>query len=83
MFQIRGPAVQPEVTFAEPSGGARTLQAQLSRDGFPAFVVRADVRGTVMFRVRVGRYGAQDDAEQVATALGRRTDVESTWVTQG
>ncbi len=76
-----GWVVQVESTPDE--AGARALQAQLSRDGFPAFVVRADVRGTMMFRVRVGRYGGQGDAEQVATALGQRADVESTWVTQG
>ena len=60
---------------------ARTLQAELSRAGFPAFVVQ-DGR-TAMWRVRVGRYGSQGDAEQVDDVLSGRTDIESTWVTQG
>jgi cell division septation protein DedD len=60
---------------------ARALQAQLSRSGFPAFVVQ-DSR-TAMWRVRVGRYGSQDDAEEVNSALSGRTDIASTWVTQG
>ena len=60
---------------------ARALQAKLSRSGFPAFVVQ-DSR-TAMWRVRVGRYGTQDDAEAVDGVLSGRTDIESTWVTQG
>ena len=60
---------------------ARSLQAQLSRAGFPAFVVQ-DSR-TAMWRVRVGRYGSQGDAEQVDDVLSGRTDIGSTWVTQG
>jgi len=60
---------------------ARGLQARLSRSGFPAFVVQ-DSR-TAMWRVRVGRYGTQADAEEVDVVLSERTDIESTWVTQG
>jgi len=60
---------------------ARALQSQLSRSGFPAFVVQDS--STAMWRVRVGRYGAQPDAEQVAAALSGRTDIDATWVTQG
>ncbi len=62
---------------------ARALQAELSRSGFPTFVVQADVRGSSVWRVRVGRYGAQSDAEEVAAALSGRTDIGDTWVTQG
>lgn len=60
---------------------ARALQEQLSRAGFPAFVVQDS--HTAMWRVRVGRYSEQADAEQVEVVLSGRTDVKSTWVTQG
>ena len=60
---------------------ARVLQEQLSRAGFPAFVVQ-DSR-TAMWRVRVGRYSEQADAEKVEVVLSGRTDIKSTWVTQG
>lgn len=62
---------------------ADTLQADLAREGFPAFVVSADVRNQTWHRVRVGRYRERTDAEAVAGRLGQRTDVESTWVTEG
>ena len=62
---------------------ARVLQEELSKSGFPSFMVQADVRGQSTWRVRVGRYGTQADAEQVAAALSGRTDIEATWVTQG
>jgi len=62
---------------------ARGLQETLARAGFPTFLVEYDDGGTAMFRVRVGRYGDRADAEQVATALNRRTDIGETWVTQG
>ena len=62
---------------------ADNLQAALAREGFPAFVVSADVRNQTWHRVRVGRYQERSDAELVANRLGRRADVESTWVTEG
>lgn len=62
---------------------ADVLQAALARDGYPAFVVSADVEGQTWHRVRVGRYRDRADAEIVASRLDRRADVESTWVTEG
>jgi len=62
---------------------ADSLQAALAREGFPAFVVSAEVRNQTWHRVRVGRYRERSDAEAVAGRLGGRTDVESTWVTEG
>ncbi len=72
-----------QVKSTEDQGEARALQEELSRSGFPSFMVQADVSGAVTWRVRVGRYGSQADAEQVAAALSRRTDIAATWVTQG
>jgi len=62
---------------------ADSLQVALAREGFPAFVVSAEVRNQTWHRVRVGRYRERSDAEAVAGRLGQRTDVESTWVTEG
>lgn len=62
---------------------ADALQAALAAAGYPAFVVQADVGGNTTYRVRVGRYGSRDDAERVSAALEGRSDVESTWVTEG
>jgi cell division septation protein DedD len=72
-----------QVKSTDDEAEARTLQAELSRSGFPTFVVQADVRGSSVWRVRVGRYGAEADAARVAAALSGRTDVADTWVTQG
>lgn len=72
-----------QVKSTENESEARALQEELSKSGFPTFMVQADVRGAVTWRVRVGRYGSQGDAEQVAAALSRRTDIDATWVTQG
>ena len=72
-----------QVKSTDDESEARTLQAELSRSGFPAFVVQADVRGSSVWRVRVGRYGAEADAQRVAAALSGRTDIGDTWVTQG
>jgi cell division protein FtsN len=62
---------------------ADSLQVALAREGFPAFVVSAEVRNQTWHRVRVGRYSERSDAEAVAGRLDQRTDVESTWVTEG
>lgn len=62
---------------------ADSLQAALAAAGFPAFVVQAEVGGGTTYRVRVGRYTSREDAQRVAVALDRRSDVEGTWVTEG
>ena len=62
---------------------ADALQARLAGDGFPAFVVSADVQSETYYRVRVGRYLSQADARTVESRLQGRSDIESTWVTEG
>ena len=62
---------------------AAALQEALELDGFPTFVVSADVAGTITYRVRVGRYGDESAAQRVALALSRRSDIDETWITEG
>jgi cell division septation protein DedD len=62
---------------------ADDLQSTLSGAGFPAFVVSVEVDGRTYYRVRVGRYRTPVDARAVEALLVRRSDVESTWVTEG
>ena len=78
---VSGWVVQVKSTTDKQAADA--LQVALAREGFPAFVVSAEVRNQTWHRVRVGRYRERSDAEAVAGRLGRRTDVESTWVTEG
>ena len=62
---------------------AAALQEALELDGFPTFVVSADVEGSITYRVRVGWYGDESAAERVALALSRRSDIDETWITEG
>jgi cell division protein FtsN len=62
---------------------ADSLQAALVSAGFPAFVVSAEVSGQTYYRVRVGRYRTRGDAETIETELLGRTDIDTTWVTEG
>jgi cell division septation protein DedD len=72
-----------QVASEENQNTANALQAALVVDGFPAFVVSAEVNGTMYYRVRVGRYPNRSEAEQVNVALLRRSDIETSWVTEG
>jgi len=72
-----------QVASEEDQNAANALQAALVVDGFPAFVMSADVNGTTYYRVRVGRYPTRSEAEQVNVALLRRSDIETSWVTEG
>ena len=72
-----------QVRSTTDKASADQLQAQLVADGFPAFVVSAEVQGDTYYRVRVGRYRSQTDANSVATNLGNRSYIAETWVTEG
>ena len=72
-----------QVRSTTDKASADQLQAQLVADGFPAFVVSAEVQGDTYYRVRVGRYRSQTDAQSVETNLGNRSYIAETWVTEG
>lgn len=73
--------VQVRSTPEKPA--ADSLQAALVAAGFPAFVVSVDVDGITWYRVRVGRYRSQGEANIVEAELVTRSDVDATWVTEG
>jgi cell division septation protein DedD len=61
---------------------AGTLSTRLSRRGFRAQILTASGpkgKGKV-YRVRVGPYRSEDDAERAATKLARQEKVKSPWV---
>lgn len=61
---------------------AGTLSTRLARRGFRSQVLTATGpkgKGKV-YRVRVGPYGSEDDAERAATKLARQENVKSPWV---
>ncbi len=62
---------------------ADSLQSALVGAGFPAFVVSAEVSGVTYYRVRVGRYRSKGDADIIEAELLTRSDVDTTWVTEG
>jgi len=78
---VSGWVVQVRSTLVENEANA--LQVGLARDGFPAFVVSVEVNGETWYRVRVGRYPSKGEAERVEAALLTRSDVETSWVTEG
>lgn len=46
---------------------------RLLRDGFPAYVVRAEGQAGTVFRVRVGAFGDRTSADRYARVMGRRS----------
>jgi len=73
--------VQVRSTPDKPDADA--LQSALVAAGFPAFVVSAEVSGVTYYRVRVGRYRSKGDADIIEVELLTRSDVDTTWVTEG
>jgi cell division septation protein DedD len=90
-----GPVAKPPAGSATTSGKfwvqvaslssrdeAGTLSTRLTRRGFRAQVLTATGpkgKGKV-YRVRVGPYRSEDDAERAATKLARQENVKSPWV---
>jgi rare lipoprotein A len=52
--------------------GAAALRRTLSQDGFAAEIIRADVGGQPVYRVRSGRFQTRGDAEAHAAQLARK-----------
>lgn len=72
-----------QVRSTPDKAAADSLQAALMTEGFPAFVVSADVNGATYYRVRVGRYASRDEAKTIEANLLGRADIDTTWVTEG
>ena len=62
---------------------ADSLQLALTESGLPAFVVSAEVSGETYYRVRVGPYRSKEEADIIEVKLLARSDVDTTWVTEG
>jgi cell division protein FtsN len=62
---------------------ADSLQSALATAGLPAFVVSTEVSGVTYYRVRVGRYHSKGEADIIEAELLTRSDVDTTWVTEG
>jgi hypothetical protein len=61
-----------QVAALSDSESAIDLSGALLRDGFPAYVVRAEGAAGSVFRVRVAAFGDRVSAERYALALGER-----------
>lgn len=61
-----------QVAALSDSEAAIDLSGALLRDGFPAYVVRAEGAAGSVFRVRVAAFGDRVSAERYAVALGER-----------
>lgn len=72
------PAIGYTVQVAALSDADAALQVSqaLLRDGFPAYVVRAEGGAGSVYRVRVGAFGDRATAERYAISMGRRAGGE-------
>ena len=61
-----------QVLAASSRNKAETVKKDIARDGYPAFVVRANVNGKTVYRVRVGTYPAKGAARAVQTRMKAR-----------
>ncbi|CAA6818070.1 MAG: Unknown protein [uncultured Thiotrichaceae bacterium] len=66
----RGYAIQ--VLAASSRNKAEQVRQSIAVDGYPVFVVRANVNGKTVYRVRVGTYPARNAARSVQTKMKAR-----------
>jgi rare lipoprotein A len=66
-----GGAFSVQVGAFSAESGAAVLHRALSRDGITAEVIRVDVGGQALYRVRSGRFPTRDEAETHAAGLAR------------
>ena len=59
---------------------ARQLQEKLKTQGYDAFIVIADVNAARWYRLRVGRFGAKQEAEATRQALQSKANIRSAFV---
>jgi cell division septation protein DedD len=59
---------------------AAALKDKLVKKGYGAYIVRNEVAGKALFRVRVGNFGSKEEAAQRALTLKSVEGIEG-WVT--
>ena len=59
---------------------ALKLQEKLKTQGYDAFIVVAEVNSAPWYRVRVGRFGAKQEAESTRQVLQSKENIRSAFV---
>jgi cell division septation protein DedD len=54
---------------------------RLKAQGYDGYVVQADVKGQTYYRVRVGRFGAREQAETVRQSLAHQQGYKDAYLT--
>lgn len=70
-----------QVFSSADEGQARSLVDRLVAGGYPAFLSPDEINGRLMYRVRVGPYASQGEAEAVADRVRQAYRVD-TWITR-
>lgn len=70
-----------QIASTQDEKAAQQLQDKLKTQGYDAFIVEADVNAARWYRVRVGRFGAQQEADATRQVLQSKENIRSAFVT--
>jgi cell division protein FtsN len=70
-----------QISAAPAKDVAETLVRQLKAKGYDGYWVQAEVKGQTYYRVRVGHFAAQDQAESVRQSLVRQEEYRDAYLT--
>ncbi len=71
-----------QISAAPTEDIANTLVEQLKASGYDSYVVRAEVKGQIYYRVRVGHFDTPEDAESVRQLLMRQEGYRGAYLTR-
>jgi hypothetical protein len=60
---------------ADSADGASRMVARLKKKGYPAYVVKANVKGRLFYRVRCGKFETEAQAKAYAAEIAKREGV--------
>lgn len=69
-----------QISAAPAKNIAESLAQQLKTNGYDGYVLQAEVKGQTYFRVRVGRFASQEEAESLRQLLADEEDYRSAYL---